>query len=523
MGFFSGVGAVLLKIKGAVMATTTTKVATVAVAATVVVAGTVGAVQTEVFASPEKKVENALESLTENEESAWSALLGLRELFEAISKEGAEVGFDVKLEDVPLDELGLSGISLPNIGVGVTYRFDVKKEQTELAVGAKVAETTLLSANIYADKEKAMLSVPQLFTGYIGANYAESGFMEQLKNSELATMLGEEFTAVLEAFPESMEKSEHSEENVKMAVEYLAALKKSKDELFASMEASKDGEAAVLVNGEEVLCKVYKATFGPAEVEAYIHALIDETLAVYNEYMEENAESMGAAVTEELNMQMDQILLRVETFQEDLKGQITETTLHIYMKGKRLVMADVNFVLKEGTLNLNVLFGTEGNRYDNMHLTIDAIVAGETENLLELIHVTEDTQGTFSSEWTLIAQEDEVFGMAFSYEKTEGDFLFSVLLPTEEFMFNLNGVLTIPNKGRELAFELNKISFSEYGEEVSLGVKTEVYLKVFEGEISEPEEMKWDVVTMGTTEWNDITSEVTSNIYRLMMKLLFSN
>lgn len=523
MGFFANIGAVLLKIKGAVMATTATKVATVAVATVIVIGGTAAAVQTEVFASPEKKVEHALESLTENEEGAFGALLGIRDFFGKVARKGMDAGLEVKLQDVPMDALGLSGISIPNIGMEFAYRFDAKKEQSEMVAGAKVANTTLLSATVYTDKEKLMASVPQLFEGYIGANYADSEFLEQLKNSELATMLGEEFTAALETFSESMQNPENQKETLEQIADYLVTLKKSKKELFAAMEAEADGEAKVLVNGETVACKVYKATFGPAEVEAFVNVLIDETVALFDSYMQENSESTGAEAVEERNAQMDAMLQELEAFQEELKGEITETALEIYLKGKRLVMADLTVKLKENSVNLNVLFGTEGNRYDNMHLSVDVTEDGATACIFELVHETKDTEELFSSEWNVLVEEEEVFGCVFQYEKTEGDFSIRVLLPMEEFELALEGVLTIPDKGKELAFELNDIRFTEYGETVSLGLQTEVCLKVFDGEITEPEEMKWNVATMGATEWNDITSEVTSNVYSLVMKLLFGN
>ena len=520
MGWFANVGTVLLKIKGAVMATTATKVATAVVAATIVVGGTVGAVQTEVFASPEKKVENALESLVENEEGAFGALLGFRELFKAMLKEGTEAGFDLTLKDVPMDDLGLSGFSLPNMGLGVTYRFDAKKEQTGLLAGVKVADTTLLSASVYADKEKVMASVPQLLDGYIGAYYADSAFGQKLKESELAGMLGEEYTAMLESLTESMNAPKNPKETLKTVVAYLAAVKESKDDLFASMEAERNGEATVLVNGEEVQCKVYKATFGPEEVEAFLTVLIDETVLLYDSYVKEN---MDPALVEELEARKssEEVLEEIKAFKEELKGQIAETTLEIYMNGKRLIMADADFVLKEGTLNLNVMFGAEGNRYDNMHLTLYTIVEGATETLFELIHKTEDTEVSLFSEWRIISEDREVFRLGFSYLKQAGDFTFSVMLPAEHTEFEVKGVLTVPVKGKELAFELSDISFTEYDEKVSLGFQTEFYLKVLDGEIAEPEEMKWDVVSMTAVEWEKVISEVKSNLYSMAMKLLF--
>ena len=522
MGILTKIGAVLLKVKGAVLATTATKIATVTVAAAVVVGGTVGAVQAEVFASPEKKVEKALESLTENEESVLSALFGIREFFGDIVKKGADASVEVKLEDVPLDELGLSGISIPNIGIGFSCRYDAKKEQAEMTAGAKVADTTLLSANLYADKEKLMVSVPQLFAGHIGANYADAEFAEQFKNSELAAMLGEEITAMAERFVAELDK-EISKEEIGDAVELLAALKKSKDELFESMEAEKDGEAIVQVQGEEVTCKVYKATFGPEEVKAFLQVLIDEAMAMYEETLTNETENQDAAVLEEIAAYKEELLAQAEELKSVIQEEIAETKLYIYLNGKRLVMADVEVCLKEQALNLNALFGMEGNRYDNMKLTLSVIMEdGVPETLFELVHETKNEE-TLSSCWRVLVEEEEVFKTEFSYEKEFGDFTFAILIPEEYFAFSVEGVLTVPVKGKEFVFELNDISVTEFDEKISLGFKTKLHCKVFEGEITAPEEMKWNVATMGATEWTDISSEISKNIYSLIMKLMFSN
>ena len=525
MGFLSSVGAVFLKVKGAVMATTATKVVTAVVATTIVVGGTVGVTQTEVFASPEKKVENALESLFENDESAFGTVLGFKEFFKSISKKGVEAEFGMQLEDIPLDSLGIDGLSLPNIGLDATFRFDAKKKQMDAGFDAKVADATLLSATVYVDEKKAAASVPQLLEGYLGANYAESEFAQKLKESELATMLGEDFSAMIDSIAASLDEAENSEASKEMEKEllaYLKALKEKKDELFDSMEAEKTGEAEIIVGDETVTCKEYKATFGPEEVELFLTALIDETMAYYNTYIEENAEDYDEAALEEVRASAEELKEELDVWKEEIKDQIADTTLLVYLNGKRLIMADLCVELKEEfSMNLNVLFAPEGNRYDNMELFLDITEYGETERIFAMTHVTENTDGVLSSVWSIFAEEEEAIRFVCTYEQEEGDFYLGVLLPTEEAEFAMEGVLTIPKKGSEFAFELNDIMVSEYGEEVHLGFQTDISLKVFDGEIAAPEEITWDVVSMSAEDWEDMISEVTGNMYSLVMKLMF--
>ncbi|MBE5951431.1 MAG: hypothetical protein E7260_07515 [Lachnospiraceae bacterium] len=525
MGFLSSIGAAFLKAKSAVLATTATKVVTAVVATTIVVGGTIGVAQTEVFASPEKKVENALESLFENEESAFGELFGWKEFFKSISKKGVEVESGIQLEDIPLDALGIDGLTLPKIGLDGTFRFDVKKKQMDVNLGAKVADTTLLSAFVYVDEEKAAASVPELLEGYLGANYADSEFVQKLKESELAEMLGEEFTAILETVSDSLETagdSETSKELEKELLKYLKALKEKKDELFQSMEAEKAGEAKIVVGDETVTCKEYKATFGPEEVETFLSALIDETMTYYNAYIEENAAAYDEAALEEMRASVEEIKEELDAWKEEIKGQIASTTLRIYLNGKRLIMADLCVELKEEvSLNLNALFAPEGNRYDNMDLFLDISGYGETVRLFELTHVTENTEESLSSEWALWIEEEETVRLVSTYEKEEGDFYFGILIPDADVEFALEGVLTIPKKGSEFAFELNDIMISEYGDELHLGFQTDFSVKVLEEKITPPEEITWDVVTMTAEDWEDMISEVTGNLYSLAMKLMF--
>ena len=63
MGLFGKLGVIFAKIKGAVLASTATKIATAAVAVTVLGGGAAGLVYADVFTSAEHAVEKATEKM----------------------------------------------------------------------------------------------------------------------------------------------------------------------------------------------------------------------------------------------------------------------------------------------------------------------------------------------------------------------------------------------------------------------------------------------------------------------------
>ena len=521
MSLLSGLGAAFLKVKGVIMATTATKVATVAVAATIVVGGTIGVTQTEVFASPEKKVVKALSSLVETEEGILGREIGWREFFDALSEKGAEGVFQMTLEDVPLDALGLSGIDIPNIGIDAAYRYDAKNSQMDMEVGAQVANTTLLSASLYVDEEKAIAAVPQLFEGFMGANYADSEFLEQFKNSELTTMLGEEFRAEIESLLESVQDEAQIEKMEQLQEEYRVAVTEDIIELLKSMEAEKLEPEEVTVAGETLECKVYEASFGAEDMELFVNSIIDETVAYYETYIEENADSLDEATKTAMEEWIAMYQAEVEEFQTMVAENEAEIRLKLYMKGKKLIQAVLQGVIEEADVVLTVTFAPEGNRYDNMSVTCGYWYEEKFVTLIELTHVTDKVENLISSEWKLVVEEEELLNFLCTYETVDGDFYVGLVMPGEDMTLEIEGVLTVPDRGKELAFELDDIRFAEYGESISLGYQTELSLKVLEEKITAPEEIKWDVVAMDAKAWSDLVNEITGNLYSIVMQLMF--
>jgi len=528
MSILTSIGAAFLKIKGAVMATTASKVVTAIVTTTVLVGGTIGVTQTDVLASPEKKVERAMESLFENEESAISELFGWEEFVKAIEKKGLETGFGFRLENVPLDDLGLSGVSVPNIGVDFVCRYDAKGEKMSLNAGAKVADTTLLSAHLYADEEKMFASVPELWKGYLGANYADTEFSDKLKNSELSAMLGEEAVSVIETLTEKKPEKADAED-VKRILGYLADAKKNIDALWESMEAEKGEDTQLLVDGETIKCKVYVASFDREDVCRFLEVLAEQITEVATAELQEplkQYEETDPELYAELMAQFEEeraiFLAEIEAIEEQLRTEEVSIGLTVYLKGKRLLKAEFDYSLEHSATRVTAQFAKDGNRYDNMILTVDKTLAGETAQVFVLSHKTEHTEEMLSSVWSMSEYGTEQGVYRFTYEKLAGDFYLGLLLPGEEFAFEVEGVLTIPERGMELAFELNDISLTEYGEKLSLGLQTDLSLKVLEEELTAPEEVKWDVVSMSAKDWEDLTAQINGNLYSLVLRLLFS-
>jgi len=253
----------------------------------------------------------------------------------------------------------------------------------------------------------------------------------------------------------------------------------------------------------------------------FVNSIIDETVAYYETYIEENADSLDEATKTAMEEWIATYQAEVEEFQTMVAENEAEIRLKLYMKGKKLIQAVLQGVIEEADVVLTVTFAPEGNRYDNMSVTCGYWYEEKFVTLIELTHVTDKVENLISSEWKLVVEEEELLNFLCTYETVDGDFYVGLVMPGEEMTLEIEGVLTVPDRGKELAFELDDIRFAEYGESISLGYQTELSLKVLEEKITAPEEIKWDVVAMDAKAWSDLVKEITGNLYSIVMQLMF--
>ena len=235
------------------MASTATKIATAAVVLAVVAGGTAGLAYADVFTSPQRAVEKAVAEMEEAGMPAYEEIFGLDALTEALEASGTEVGFSMKLEDIPGDELGFTGMTIPNVGVEAVSRVNPEDVQ-DVSLEFKVADTTLLSGNAYVDKEKVQVAVPQLFSSIWELNYGKEDFLIQLKNSYLMELSGysqEEMDAIFAPL-EGENLGSYNEQMAENALELLAAAEK----MQASILYEKGEKQEINHNNETLECKV---------------------------------------------------------------------------------------------------------------------------------------------------------------------------------------------------------------------------------------------------------------------------
>ncbi len=517
MGFLTNVGAFFLKVKGAVMATTATKVATVVVAATVVTGGTVGAVKAEVFASPETIVENSIDVLVEPPASAAEEVFGLKELFETLTDKGMDLGFGVTLADIPLGDLGIGNVTLPDAGLYLNYRMDFDEKNGSGTVDFKVADTSLLSAQVYVSNKQLQVALPKLYKGNLLLNYDSEEFLQNVQNSALYDMLDEETKAALaEAFA-SMEQSqkESAEAGKELLKEHGFDFIAKLTALLDGIKAEKAGSGDVTVNGEDIECKIYTATFDAADVEAFLMELLDATEA----YVNEIAPAEDGAVTENPVTDLKNEINFAE-IQEELKDVLSEVKLTLYRNGKRPIRMElVCRTNNNAEAAITAVFAPKGNPFDNMELDVAIVTEGETEFTCKVQHVTENTADAFDEKWSYTQDGEELFVLATEYDKNDGDIVTKLTAEGTD-LFEISGVINNLKVGKEISLELTSIKVYSYEGLVDLGLSAEVYLKPLDGKIALAEGENRDVLTMSAKDWSSFVNEVTKNSYKLILSLI---
>ena len=494
MGFFT-------KIKETIMASTATKIATAAVVVAVVAGGTAGLAYADVFTSPQRAVEKAVAQMEEAGTPAYEEIFGLDALTEALEASGTEVGFSLKLEDISGDELGFTGMTIPNIGVEAVSRVNPDDIQ-DVSLEFKVADTTLLSGSAYVDKEKVQVSVPQLFSSIWELNYGKEDFLTQLKNSYLMELSGysqEEMDAIFAPL-EGENLGSYNEEMAESALELLAAAEK----MQASILYEKGEKQEINHNNETLECKVYTAVV-PEEA---LQEMLDTVSLMFLDFMKGVYAGIDATDTTAYEEFEQEYLAEIDKFKN--------MTMEYYICNKRIVKQNIFMDMGENKLQAEILYAKEGSPYENMSVLVDVTTPEETMRVTTVV-TTEHTEDSYSVRCDITADE-EMVSIVFDYEKLDGSFVFRVGHDSAEV--SVSGAFGELEKGKKIGLELEKISVKdgEYSEE--LEVNASLYVKVLEGEITPLEGETMDLLAMNAQDIQAWTEEVSGNVYQMLFSLM---
>lgn len=477
------------------------KIATVAAVVVVGVGGVAGLAYADVFTTPERAIEKATKVMEDAGTPALNELFGLDDLQKAIEETGMEAGLHLKLEDISGDELGLYGMTIPNVGVDVVTRVDTEDKQ-DVSMEFELADTTLLTGRAYIDKEKIQLAVPQLFSDIWYIQYGGTNFFEDLKNSYLLEYAGyseEEFDALFG----QMEKENlggYEEELAEIAVDLMAA----RERMLEQTVYEKLEKQEITVDGEALTCKVYTATVPEEALKEFTGVLSEITMEVMKEVY------AGIAPYDTTAYQ--------EFEQEYLAWmeKLHNLNMTYYIYNKRIVRQEIFVDMEESPLKMELLYAKEGNPYENMTASLEIVFPEETVCVTTVVS-TENTEDVYGVRYD-ITVDGETIAIVFDYEKLDGSFSFYA--GARDASLTLEGAFGELEKGKKLGLELEKISLKdgEYVEDIELNAS--LYVKVLEGTVTPLEGNEVNLLTMTAEDVQAWTEEVTGNIYQMLFSMM---
>lgn len=476
-------------------------------------------VKADVFAKPEAAVESALLSLSEDKtESAFESVFGLTELFGQVQKQGGELGVGILISDIPGELFGMAGITVPNAGISLTVKDDVKNDRQSIDLDLKAADTKLASLNLYLDQEQLQVAVPQFFTPVLSVPYADPDIVRKVRNSYLGQLAGleEEYWDMLE---ENLRIGGNNRTMGKETEKLEAELLKLQKKLYAGMEAKKNGAVTVSAAGD-VKCKNYTVVFP----EQLVEEVLEEAFTLLMDYAKQVWQQAGLEETLQdaaENGATDVLTWsRVETGAkealEELKQELKDVVLSLDMKGNRVVHFVVTAECQtKGTYAYEVLFALEGSYQDNMTAVLTK--QGESEPLFTMLRETTNDKEQLSAKWEINTREAQLL-VSGEYQKASGEFRI-VLTPENALSFILEGVVTETKKGEAIAVEISSLATVENGVKETAGVELAFSLRVLKNTPQPISAEAKDILEMQENDWNALIMEVYGSLFTMLGSL----
>jgi len=492
------------KIKNAILKSTATKIATVAVAIAVIGGGAATLVYADVFTTPERAMEKATQEMEEFP-FTYEEIFGFNALQKALEEKGTEFGFGLTVKDIPGDSLGFSGMTLPSLEFELISKATVDNK-ANVDLGLKSAETTLLSANVYADDEKIQVAVPKLFSAALTANYGSENFKEEFLNSyllELLELSKEEVEEGWNLFFNDSSLEKYVKENGELLLKFASIGKTLED----GISYEKNGKMEIAVQDETLKCKVYTAI---VEEEAFRTAM-DEILSLVKEYTVE----LYSGVIEE-----SEVLELYETVEEeflDYYRDIKDITITTYVHNKRMAKQEMDFIIGETPGELDITYAVDGNPYENMEISVVLPVPEDEPVAFDYVIATEVDEDTYAMDWTVKAEEEEMV-ISFDYERLNGEF--TAVFAMDGQSVELIGAVSELEKGKKIGLELEsyRIKSEEDVEEGELNAT--MYVSVLEDEVKPLSGEEKDVLQMTEADFKALTDEITGNIMKVAFALM---
>lgn len=526
-------------------------------AAAAAVAVAAGAYAMSQRVDPKDAVIDAFKSIVaEGQTNPAEEIFGISDLMEKLSKESGEVSMEVTVE-------GASDETVNRLAGGkmaVNVKNDVDQKKISMDIGLGYAGMDLAGMEIYLDETQVAAAIPELSSRAFTLSYADDLEGQVEASPYLGNLLKENgvditgLNTYLEKCTEMASEGERLFDLKELWNRYKEG-SRAMDDLKAAMTAEKTEKKDFTINGVTESCKGYHVTVTKDALVQFARTtkeffLNDETLKsdfiTYMELVTELQSTMAALQDPSLSQSPEELQKELwqnaETQIEDVLSQLEasmgDVTLNVYVR-KDGTMAGFDYATiakmeeQEVALDGSVAFGGGYNMLSNVNAVLNMNKINITNAEDDTISLTLNKTGGYEAGNTwfcdlngTLKSGEESFGFVYngSYQIADGSLAVSLdLLDGEESQASLTSTGYVQNLEKGTSFELclDSVRFASpllTGAEDYFELSGTYAAGPLTEEVAFPEGESFDILAATEEDYNGVISEMTGNIFGLMMK-----
>lgn len=519
------------------------------VAAVVVVGG--GVILTS-RADPKDTVIDAFKSITaEGQLNPVEDIFGTENLSELLINGSVQTGMELTLSGS--SDKTLNDISGAGVGLDLKRDVDSKQQQVELSV--KYGGGELADAQLYMDDTQFMAAVPALSGKVFTLDYAND-LESQLANSPYAKTMLEKQGIDIEKFAKYLEQNREafSDENAILDLKELWSRYKEEsaalDNLKAAMTVAKSEKKEFTIDGKSQKCRGYHVVLPKDELINFVKTtkeflLNDDTLkqdvVSYFEMAAGAGEIYSAGKDGAIDPEEKQKELWSKTeemfdeLEKNMENSAGDVTLDVYVRkdGKMAGFSyETKALINEKTIRLygDITFNGGYNMLSNVDGTM-YIENDEGKQMKFSLNKTGNYEAGKNWDSKLIAtvEDDDnkyQFILDGDYQIANGSYEVKMDLQSDEvsqFALSLNGTVEELVKGERVdasidSLRLDTLILDEGNTYVEFSGTC--YIKPLEDEISKPNGDVFDVLASTEEDYANVVSEITGNLFGILMKVM---
>lgn len=501
---------------------------------------------------PKEVVIHAFENIyTKDQKKPLEELFGISDFAENIRNGSTESGLELKLDSASDETLGQYA--------GSGLKFSAKQEdggkKASLSVGAIYSGMNLVSLESYFDDTTIMVSLPEL-TGTVFTLDLGDGLEERLKDSPVVGKMleeqgidPEEVAAYMEEAIKQANAGETAEGNIDLEGLWKRYKEGSKaqDNFKAALTVTKGEKAEFTVDGAQVSCRGYNVTMSKDSMITFLKEssdffLQDETLK--GEFLRQLELSnrmsriMGADVPDDLPSANE---LQKESYEEAKKSvdemidvldkslHDVQMTVHVDKKG-RLASVKGSSAITVDDEDLQAEFDCQlkGGTYLTENLEGKVVLTGKDSVTISVLkqgsYDGKQLTGDLSVDLSSAKDGDGSLSLLLTntYNSDGGDYQSAVeVVNSGSKLFSLSSTGTVDQleKGKSIHVNMDSLEASFMDDSEKVVLSGECYRKPLEGNVTEPDGKKLDVLAATEDDWNSVYMEIVLAGIGLLGKL----